>query len=77
MKRLKEFFQFTWAFINNKPVKFVPERAKADFERERIESLRKEAIRIKQKKSAFSSNERAKIMDITNRLISEGKMNPI
>jgi hypothetical protein len=28
MKRLKQFFQFTWAFMQNKPVKFVPEKTK-------------------------------------------------
>lgn len=77
MKRIKEFFKFTWAFIRNKPVKFVPEKSKADFEAERIESLRKEAIRIKEKRSLFTSRERARIMDIANRLISEGKMKPI
>lgn len=77
MKRLKQFFQFTWAFIQNKPVKFVPEKTKADFHQERIEALRKEAIRIKEKKSAFTSRERAKIMDIANKYIKEGKMLPI
>ena len=73
MKRLKQFFQFTWAFIRNKPVKFVPEKSKVDYEKERIELLRKEAIRIKEKKSLFTSRERAKIMDIYNSLVKEGK----